>query len=179
MERKICGVGVPGIGKTTTTFYLLKQIVMERNKTAVYAVQEQSPMKTGYMKFFPVVVSGAVVDVNVSCIESDQGPRGVHEWCNGDYYVVDPGATKSTCDVKFHKNVHVILVCSCDESHWGKNEFTKMRSRGGNLLELGSGEDLAEESVRSIELDLGERPHERTLGGAFVYCNSWKFERFG
>ena len=173
MERKICGVGFPGIGKTTTTFYLLKQIVMERKKTVVYAVQEQFPRKTVYTKFVPVVVSGAVVDVTVSCIESDQGRDGVHELCNGDYYIVDPGDTKSSCDVRFSKNVCFILVCSCDESHWGKNEFTKMRSRGGNLPVLGLGEDFQEEFLHSIALDNDEDLHERTLGGAFVYCNSW------
>ena len=35
----VCGVGNPGIGKTTTTFYLLKSLVMEEKQPVIYRLR--------------------------------------------------------------------------------------------------------------------------------------------
>mmetsp|Transcript_6781 Transcript_6781/g.18953 ORF Transcript_6781/g.18953 Transcript_6781/m.18953 type:complete len:633 (+) Transcript_6781:153-2051(+) len=175
VHQKVCGVGAPGIGKTTTTFHLLKTIIMEKMAPVVYAVQQLSPNKTVYMKFVPIVKDGTVVDITVSCVESDRGPKSALEWQDGNYYVVDPGVTKVSCDVNFDNRVHIILVCSCDDSHWGKNEFTKMRSRGRKLLNNGFDEDVNSAFKRHMQMG-HDNGSGRTLGGNFVYCSSWKLK---
>lgn len=175
-ERKVCGVGVPGIGKTTTTFYLIQKILMEKKKPVVYALQEEAKHKsrTVYTKFVPILSDDKAVDVFVSCVETDEEPQNALNWDDGDYYVVDPGRTKFSCDCDFVKKVHSILVASCDSRHWGDREFEKMRSRTGtSTLPDGKIDDSIEEIFHKVQT-MGVGPDKkRRLGGGFVYCRSW------
>lgn len=147
---------------------------MEEMKTIVYAIQEIPPMKTVYMKFVPVLKDAAVVDIAVNCVQSDQDPQSipVFNWNDGDSYIVDPGKTKVSCDVSFVKNVHLVLVSSCDNLHWGQNEFLEMRSRGGRPSLEGI-HHVSEIMARLATQQDSEDTTTRTLGGRFVYCRTW------
>lgn len=173
-ERKVCCVGVPGIGKTTTTFHLIKTLIMEEMKTVVYAIQQPPPVKSVYMKFVPVLKDAAVnvVDITVNCVQSDQDPQSIFHWSDGDYYIVDPGNTKVSCDVSFGKNIHLVLVSSCDSRHWGQNEFGKMRSRAGRPSLEGI-HDVSEIIAGLATQQNSEDTTTRTFGGMFVYCRTW------
>lgn len=170
-ERKVCGIGIPGIGKTTTTFYLIKTLVFREMQTVVYVIQQINPKDTVYTKIVPVVEDGAVVDVEVTCAKGESGPLSVHSWSDGNYYVVDPGNTKFSCDPSppFLHNVRVIIVSSCDNRHWGDREFSKMRSRAGKAAPPPS----PDEDVHAILARAHLHDDSPTLGGTFVYGRSW------
>ena len=64
-NRPVCGVGNPGIGKTTTSLYLLQQVVCQRCEPIVYTILQNEAEKNIFYEFTPVVESGQLKDVDV------------------------------------------------------------------------------------------------------------------
>jgi Retrotransposon hot spot protein len=147
-KYRVCVVGSPGIGKTTTTTPYLIRMLLEKEKTVVYLIRR--PQGRGYYyEFTPVknsnstknninmnnVHNNTMDDMNVDMtvnvtvnvfIESD--------WINisslsstETYYIVDPGVTKDTCDPGPGFAPKLIIVASPDNCHWGMSEFDKTR----------------------------------------------------
>ena len=186
LSRKVCGVGVPGIGKTTTTFYLLQKLIVTHRRTVVYAVQNDDKKKTVYYKLVPILMNDdnktadAVEDIEVTCLFSQEGPDSID--CLQDrnaYFVLDPGHTKYSCDVPFDFMAHFILVCSCDATHWGGEEFEKMRSRKEDTdvappeWNEDNGVDVLLTSLSAASVTTTE---PRTHVGVITYCPSWSLQ---
>ena len=64
--HKVCGVGNPGIGKTTTTLYLLQQLIMHHKEPVVYTIRKSSGLPDVFYEFVPVVENEEVKDMNVT-----------------------------------------------------------------------------------------------------------------
>jgi hypothetical protein len=97
-DHPVCGVGNPGIGKSTTSFYLLQKLVRELKSPVVYTVRKSratEPMTDIFYEIVPVFDSAAqLTDLTVTVynilsnkkrrlIPSMRDPRA--------FYVVDPG----------------------------------------------------------------------------------------
>lgn len=158
-NHPVCAVGTPGIGKTTTTLYLLQQIIMKEKKPVVYTIRRESVVDGIYYELVPVLEegSGRVLDINV--ILHDTSPEKMFKarssLKNKDaFYVVDPGDFKGSCNERNDcLRARFIMAASNDRAHWGKNEFAKLRSSESFFL------------FQTIQ------PNE--LRGVFVYGQLW------
>jgi hypothetical protein len=118
---RICAVGTPGIGKTTTTFILIR-LLLEQNKTVVYHVRRKDNKAYLYM-FTPTSTN-----IDIKVIDEAKFHYMDDEFNKESiYYVVDPGKTKVDCDLEDDFKGKVIIVASPDEVHWGGSEFQKER----------------------------------------------------
>ena len=123
-DYRVCAVGTPGIGKTTSTCILIR-LLLERQQTIVYHVRTDD--KVGYVYMFvPPTESTGDVDVHVipeaqfKCTDSRFNKESI-------YYVVDPGQTTMSCNPPNIYIGKVIIIASPDNRHWGGSEFEKER----------------------------------------------------
>jgi len=127
--QRVCAVGSPGIGKSITTAFLIKQL-LEDQKTVVFLKRTES-RDSWYCQFVPTADGSRVTttlfseETKPSDIPSLRDPK--------TYYVVDPEKTKDSCDPSLFVKAKVIINSSPNPMHWGDNEFTKARdsTRGG------------------------------------------------
>ena len=122
MRRRVCAVGTPGIGKTTSTPFLLRMLLMQGH-TVVYHVRTEQ-LRGWYYEFVPQLDNSVIANVypergSMDKIESLQ--------CNSTFYIVDPGKTKDSCDLDDLFQPKLMIVASPDEGHWGGSEFRKDR----------------------------------------------------
>jgi hypothetical protein len=125
---RVCSLGTPGIGKTTTTCILIRLLLFQ-NKTVVYHVRTEK--KNGWVfKFSPTYIA-TTFDVDVI-------PEKFFELKMIDepsaYYVVDPGLTKTNCNPPVDFKFKVIIVASPDEGHWGASSFSKKRGQSQGIF---------------------------------------------
>jgi hypothetical protein len=132
VQCRVCAVGTPGIGKTASTLYLIRMLLLERKKTVVYHVRSVAGNRFVY-EFVPGPAGGVVANVYPEqgwefAIPSLYDPS--------TYYVVDPGIYEASCnpDVEFLPNV--IIVTSPDSKHWGGSEFFKDRDDVTGVLKV-------------------------------------------
>lgn len=131
--KKVCGVGDPGIGKTTTTLYLLQQLIMNQKQAVVYTIRLPSyptPEKDIFYEFVPVLDNDQVVDVMVKVYKLLSAEKKKIPSMNkkGAFYVVDPGLFKGSCDDTHERYLaSFIMAASNDSVHWGGDDFTKYR----------------------------------------------------
>lgn len=121
---RVCAIGNPGIGKTTSTPILIRMLIQAK-KTVVYLIRTNK-VNGWYYEFTPDAKSNDRYTVNVypeatniAHIESLKNPL--------TYYVVDPGKTKDSCDQEDTFVAKTIIVASPDDGHWGFSEFDKVR----------------------------------------------------
>jgi hypothetical protein len=132
LHHPVCGVGNPGIGRTTTTLYLLQQLVMIQKAPVVYTIRKAAGLDVFY-EFVPEMDSenGQVNDISVKLYKivatsKDSIIPSMEE--NGAFYVVDPGKFQGSCDdTDDLYEARFIMAASNDNRHWGANEFTKSR----------------------------------------------------
>jgi Retrotransposon hot spot protein len=128
-KNRVCAVGTPGIGKTMTTPFLIRILLLEQKHTVVYLIRR--PRRDGYyFEFIPRVGENNIetrIDVNVYH-EIERNKIASLE-CMETYFIVDPGKTNDDCDEGSDFRPKVIIVSSPDEKHWGGSEFEK--ERGG------------------------------------------------
>ena len=132
-DRPVCGVGNPGIGKTTTTIYLLQRLIRSK-KSVVYTIrtnQETGSKPDIFYELVPVMDNEeVVVDVAIKVykmmhsvikrIPVLQSSKGV--------YVVDPGDFRGSCDISNDLiDSQFIMTASNNDTHWGGNNFEKHR----------------------------------------------------
>ena len=126
--HRVCALGTPGVGKTTSTCILMR-LLLELKKTVVYRVRRIDKGGFVYM-FTPTLgVSGSrKVDVKgIPEFEFNYRDREINK--PSTYYIVDPGRTKDNCNLDENFYGQVIIVASPDERHWGGTDFDK--GRGG------------------------------------------------
>jgi hypothetical protein len=120
---RVCVVGTPGIGKTTTTPILIR-ILLKRRKTVVYFIRR--PEGEGYyFEFKPEEGqhNGNVINVNVY---NESEKKEISSLQNVEtYYIVDPSISKDSCDKGCTFKPKLIIVTSPDERHWGESSFGK------------------------------------------------------
>lgn len=130
-KSRVCAVGSPGVGKSTTTAYAIR-LLLQKKKTVVYNY------RTEENRFFYLVFSPkkdfADLAIDLSLIPQTLKPMDIPELADADaYYIVDPGVrpetTKTSCD-PHGVAAHVIIVASADSRHWGADEFYKLRPGG-------------------------------------------------
>jgi hypothetical protein len=123
-RNRVCALGTPGTGKTTTTCILIR-LLLEQEKTVVYHIQTERNDGYVYM-FIPSSDILGHVDVQViqerlflsSDIEVDKPSI---------YYVADPGLTYKSCNLPTAFKGKVIIIASPDERYWGGTGFRKDR----------------------------------------------------
>jgi hypothetical protein len=134
VQCRVCAVGTSGIGKTASTAYLIRMLLLERKKTVVYHVR--TVRNSGWVfEFIPGSEGGASVTANVYSertwdvtIPSFRDPS--------TYYVVDPGDTDDTCNPPVLFLPKVIIVTSPDSKHWGGTTFFKARDDVRGVLKV-------------------------------------------
>mmetsp|Transcript_21989 Transcript_21989/g.51810 ORF Transcript_21989/g.51810 Transcript_21989/m.51810 type:complete len:638 (-) Transcript_21989:137-2050(-) len=162
-NHPVCGVGNPGIGKTTTTLYLLQHIVMIQKQPVVYTIQV--PIGKGVIYEISPVLEGdgdqvADVKVNVYWLHKNDIPTIPTLRKRDAFYVVDPGSFKGNCFSKTMIRARFIMAASNDDTHWGGNDFAK--DRAPNIRTPAIPYVAAEiENTRNIER------------GVFVYGRLW------
>ena len=123
--RRVCALGTPGIGKSTTTCILIRML-LQQNKTVVYRLRKLDTKGFVYM-FSPSMDSLEEV-VNVRVIEEKDFKYWDTNVNQADiYYVVDPGPTIDNCNLSSDFEGKVIIVASPDNRHWGESDFEKSR----------------------------------------------------
>jgi hypothetical protein len=124
-KYRVCTLGTPGIGKTTTTCILIR-LLLEQKMTVVYHVRTRK--ENGWIYIFePSKMND--IDVNVSVIPEKSFELDMIKNISSDilstYYVVDPGLTQDNCNPPVDFLGKVIIVASPNEGHWGSSSFTK------------------------------------------------------
>ena len=130
---RVCAVGSPGIGKSTTTSWLIK-VLLEKGKTVVYL--DRSPREDGfYVRFAPAPDHRAAsVVLYPESIATSNLPGTTTD--PDLYLIIDPQETKDSSNPSQHVRCKVIINSSPDSCHWGGNEFAKARDgkEGGRFL---------------------------------------------
>eukprot|EP00550_Attheya_septentrionalis_P010248 CAMPEP_0198288484 /NCGR_PEP_ID=MMETSP1449-20131203/6965_1 /TAXON_ID=420275 /ORGANISM="Attheya septentrionalis, Strain CCMP2084" /LENGTH=587 /DNA_ID=CAMNT_0043986629 /DNA_START=175 /DNA_END=1938 /DNA_ORIENTATION=- len=168
--HRVCGVGNPGIGKSTTSFHLIRELIMTHKRTVVFAVQKH---RTVYYEFVPVVANadGQVININVNCHPPNMIPETIPSLQDArSYYVPDPSQTKVSCDVDLDFPANFVMAASNDDRHWGGAEFTK--NRGGFAMAASNDDPSHHWGCAGFTKNRGGDPNKLT--GTFVYSSSWK-----
>ena len=133
MRYRVCAVGTPGIGKTTSTPILIRML-LKAGHTVVYLIRAKRT--AGWYYEFKRVATSNVDAVNVAVeVEVNVYPETLPYFeidslrNPSTYFVVDPGVTKDDCVPDHLFLAKVILVSSPDEGHWGESEFSKRRDK--------------------------------------------------
>jgi hypothetical protein len=127
---RVCAVGTPGIGKSTSIPVLIRML-LEDGKTVVYL--RRSPEKTKWKFGFSTSDNGKVdVKVFPESTPDDYIPA---LQIRDTFYIIDPEKTKDDSNPEIDLRAKVIIVTSADSRHWGGNEFTKQRGshKGGTF----------------------------------------------
>lgn len=132
-RRRVCVVGSPGVGKSTTTAYAIR-LLLQRRRTVVYNYRTEKN-RFFYLIFIPrAEANDQTQTIQVSLVPQTLDPIDVGELADPNtYYICDPGvcpdAQKTSCD-PHGVAAHVIIVASADSRHWGADEFGKLRPGG-------------------------------------------------
>ena len=132
-RHPVCGVGNPGIGKTTTTIYLLQQLLMKRKVPVVYTIcsVDTTSEKEIQYEFIPEVDNGKIIDIKATIYrlpEAEVASKVPSMKLDNAFCVVDPGISNRAC-YKSHKKfkANFIMAASNDKRHWGEGVFLKLK----------------------------------------------------
>jgi hypothetical protein len=130
--HRVCAIGSPGIGKSTTTPVLIK-LLLGKGITVVYL--KRTTNSTGfYYQFTPNVATGATDVLLFSEDTKDAYVEALTQ--EATFFIIDPDETDTTCNPSPFVKAHVIINASPANKHWGGNEFAKARDgyTGGQFL---------------------------------------------
>ena len=120
MRIRVCAVGTPGIGKTNTTPFLIRMLLVDKI-TVVYRVASAG----FFWEFSWRNDKGYVVRVHtegtpLSALNCLTEPS--------TFYIVDSGSSGKNCAPDASMKARIIIVSSTNERHWGGNYFGRMRN---------------------------------------------------
>ena len=125
IKHRVCAVGSPGIGKSTTTPVLIR-LLLQKGKTVVFLVRTES-RESWYYQFVPER-NGNVTTVTTTLFSEGMHPSDIPSLLDPEtYYIVDPDMTQDSCNPSAMVTAKVIINASPDSRHWGNNEFGKKR----------------------------------------------------
>ena len=153
--HRVCALGTPGIGKSTTICILIR-LLLKQNKKVVYRIrnggfvymftpeipgdaskQNISPNQNeeaSVLKSTPQKITlsrlGEIkpIPVDVKVIEENKFSCWARNINREDiYYVVDPSESTDNCNLGMRYLGKKIIVASPNEGHWGKSGFFKGR----------------------------------------------------
>jgi hypothetical protein len=118
---RLCAVGTPGIGETTSTPFLIRML-LQANHTVVYRLRP-----TSYFWEFKKVNEEYIVKVH----REKDGIDDIESLTkDSTFYIVDPGTTADDCVPPDDFACRTIIVTSPDGSHWGGKQFLKGNESG-------------------------------------------------
>ena len=122
-RKRVCVIGTPGFGKTTTTAYLIRMLMKKKNTTVVYCLHQYDSNNFCY-KFVSANDNSkpSVAVFQEGSYSDDVTPE--------TYYVVDPCRSERSCNPGLDFQAKVIIVSSPNSKHWGGDGFSK--SNGPN-----------------------------------------------
>ena len=119
MHFRVCAVGTPGIGKTSSTPFLIRMLLKEkhtvvyRRLSAAYFWEFAWNNEEGYV----VRVHPKIRDISdVDCLNDPS-----------TFYIVDPGSTRNNCAPDTEFEARTIIVSSPNDHNWGSADFEKQR----------------------------------------------------
>jgi hypothetical protein len=123
---RACAVGTPGIGKTTSTFVLIRLLLL-RGKCVVHHILRKNT--TGWIyEFRPREPNEPPSPPFVCSVHNEMKLLEIPSLGEHDtFYVVDPGPTTRDCNPDDYFPARVIIVSSPNAKHWGGEEFAKSR----------------------------------------------------
>ncbi len=116
---RVAAVGTPGVGKTSTTPWLIRML-LEQGQTVVYLIRGSRD----YFEFIPQLDGSITTNVYPESLPALRIPS---LRLSSSYYIVDPSHTKTSCDPPVNFAAKVIIVPSPTSRHWGAAEFEKRR----------------------------------------------------
>lgn len=127
--RRVCGVGSPGVGKSTTALVAL-DLLLAVGITVVY-LKRTTDESGWYYQFVPG--DGGVMTTLFPEKMKAADIASLQE--SSTYFLIDPDQTSDTCDPAPTVLASVIINASPDSKHWSDTEFTKPRDgRPGGLF---------------------------------------------
>ena len=140
--HRVCAIGSPGIGKSTTTAVLIK-LLLEAGKTVVYLRRTKAAWDGhvgGFMYEFTPTAGGGVTTTVHPQYPFSQHVRIASLNKPNTTFIIDPAKTQDSSDPNDDVLAKVIINASPDSKHWGGNEFSKRRGLylGGRFLYYGT-----------------------------------------
>ena len=120
--HRVCALGTPGIGKSTSTCILIRHL-LKQQKIVVYHVRTID--KVGFVYMFTPTLEESV-DVKV-VREKDFNILDENINQPSTYYISDPGQTEGNCNAPVDFLGKVIIITSVNNGHWGGSDFLKQR----------------------------------------------------
>ena len=118
-DLRVCAVGTPGIGKTSSTPFLIRLLLKEK-RTVVY----RRLSSEYFWEFAWKNEEGYVVTVYSQ--KTSLSEVGSLRDCS-TFYIVDPGSTRNNCVPDTLIDARTIIVASPNEGNWGSSGFEKLR----------------------------------------------------
>eukprot|EP00039_Didymoeca_costata_P016416 m.294975 g.294975 ORF g.294975 m.294975 type:complete len:614 (+) comp16392_c0_seq3:1-1842(+) len=125
-HHRVCVVGTPGIGKSTSIPVLIRML-LEKRKSVVYWRRTLNEDNFKF-KFVPKVDDEGNLYAKVQVYPETKPDNLIKSLKSTDtYYVIDPEKTKDSSEPPDDIKAKVIIVSSPDSRHWGGDEFGKVR----------------------------------------------------
>jgi hypothetical protein len=114
-SNRVCAVGSPGIGKTSTTPVLIK-LLMDSMDTITVVHVMKTPKETSW--YYEFTKNEGVISTSLH--PESQPPEMIPSLRNENtYYVVDPGDFETSVNPSSDVCAKVIINASPDSKHWG------------------------------------------------------------
>ena len=121
-RKRVCVIGTPGIGKTTTTAYLIKMLMEKKNTTVVYCLHQYDNNNNNFCYKFVSANDEPQSQPSVTVFREESYRDHVNP---ETYYIVDPCRSELSCNPASDFQAKVIIVSSPNSKHWGGGGFSK------------------------------------------------------
>jgi hypothetical protein len=119
MSVRVCAVGTPGIGKTSSTPFLIRMLLQEKNIVVYRRLSASYFWEFEWKNQHEYFVTAYPKNHDISNVKSLSK--------SSTFYIVDPGSTRSNCAPDTEFEARTIIVASPNEGNWGSHDFEKQR----------------------------------------------------